>query len=206
MVSDANDDDVPASAALVKELTIGGFRMSNVLFLVEKDDSGGDGIIGMNVLEMLQTVRWTDDGQIEIGFPSSDFDLVAANLCLEGPESPLVSARYGGKQIQVYFDSGGDDTEFLRRFDEEFPDVKRTGKPTEISTHGAGGTRKWRGVTMPQVAIEIVGTTFSIVDETMLTDERPDFHTRAHVWLGLDALSKAPHISLDFRAMRFSLQ
>jgi clan AA aspartic protease (TIGR02281 family) len=206
VVSDANDEEIPTNATLVKELKIGGIRITNVLFLVGKDDTGGRGIIGMNVLEMLGTIRWTDKGAIEIGFPSAAFDLAGANFYLGDGDGPLIDARYSGKPILAYFDSGGESTQFFGRFGDAFPDLKKIGKPIEIHLNGSASKRTLQGLKLPLIEIELGGATVAIQDETLLTDDRIGSPGNAHIWLGLEALSKAPHVSLDFRAMRFSLQ
>ena len=205
VITDANGVDMPADVALVKSLVIGGVRLRNVLFHVLPDDLPGRGLIGMNVLELLETVRWNEAGEIEVGFDSPGFDYARANLCLDDiSESPITAGSIQGKPVRIYIDSGSDETDFMPLFGSEFRSVARSAKTSEMTGHGSSGVHKWKTLDLPDVRIRLAGGEFLAEESVLLSDDYPLPVENTHVWLGFDALAKGA--SLDFTAMRFSVR
>ena len=164
--------------AAADQLVAGNFRLRNVAFGVYRDDvfPGLSGVIGLPVLLAFQTLRWSADGTIEIGFPSTRTR--EPNLCFEG-DRLTAQAGLGERKIRLHLDTGDDATHLAPRFRDEFP------TPDAITLQFAGFDTILRGSPMlPERA------------------ESAWFHGR----LGMDLLSQARTVTIDFQAMMLTLR
>jgi hypothetical protein len=107
---------------IAKEIDIGGNRFHNVSFAVIGTGPLADvdaGIIGMPVLLALGAIRWSPDGAVEIGSPSSrargDANLVFDRNRL------LLRTRVFGRDVLTTLDTGATTTDLNANFAETFP-------------------------------------------------------------------------------------
>lgn len=197
---------VKTRLAIADSFVVGNIWLRHVAFWVVSDDhSDGDvGIIGMNVLLAFETIRWSSDGMFEIGFPPQPRSIREANLCFYGGQ-PVTEARFGRSNIALGLDTATDDTDLYPRFAREFD--HQLDESGEKSTHDMGnfGTRaRVNSVNLPEVALRVGD--FDAVKRRVHVLLKIFWSSPYHGNLGLDLLNQAHRVTLDFTAMRLTLE
>jgi len=184
--------------AFADDLVIGNFHFRNVMFLVEKGDDDLSGLIGLSVLLPLETMRWSSDGSIEFGFPAQARDLAQANMCLADP-TLLTRAELDGKSVLLGLDTGSFESMLFPRFSREFVDRMKT----RIPLSGRAAPERIQAVALAGLRIGGLQTAFSPVP--VYAKEPVEEGVDLHGWLGMDLLGQARSVSLDFVAMKLTL-
>ena len=202
--------------AVAKDLTLGGVHLSNVAFLVFRDDqlpfvnlpSGWRGALGLPVLLALKTIRWSRDGGFEAGFPSAAYDATKVNLCFSGDgPHPVVQGNLEDKNIQMVLDTGAMKSRLLPSFAEDFPLLaQENGRRQTGQLQGVHGPRQTRTLVLPGVSLRVGGFNFSLRPAEVLLDYSPFGKSVYHAWLGQDLLQQARQVTIDFGAMRLSVE
>ncbi len=202
--------------AVANELVVGGVHLKNVAFLVFRDDqlpfvnlpSGWRGALGLPVLLALKTVRWSRAGSFEVGFQSFAYDAAKANLCFsgEGPH-PVVQGGFDEKRIQMVLDTGAMKSRLLPSFAEDFPlAAQDSGRRQSAQLRGVHGTSQTETLVLPGITLCIGGFSFSLRPAEVLLDHSPFGKSAYHAWLGQDLLGQAGRVTIDFGAMRLSIE
>jgi predicted aspartyl protease len=214
-LADSSGNHVGMRVAVPKSLTVGGLQLHNVAFGVLPDTQppfnelaeGKRGLLGIPILIAMQTVRWSSaDGTFTLGGRSEQFNLQTANLAFE-QMFPVTHAYFQGKGMDMTVDSGAEHTVLSPPFAFSFPDVlKSAGKPESHKLTGVGGSANYESVLLPSIDLQIGGLTVTLKNAHVLTQESSNESQWAAGNLGIDLLNEAKSTTLDFGAMKLTLQ
>ena len=200
-----NAKDLAPHLTIVPVLIVGATRLDHVPFWVLPDDQlEWSGVLGIDVLLKLETLRWNTAGVVEVGFPAMEKDIRKANLCFN-EDIVLVavsSSRLG--DFEMVLDTGSNQSAFFPPFAAHFPDpISADTELTvfEVSDHGKH--HELHAVKVPEIQLR-VGNMETVLRQVPVVLERVLFST--HGTIGMDVLNRAKQVTLDFKAMRLSLE
>jgi predicted aspartyl protease len=199
---------VPVRLGLAARVDFAGFRLAHVVFLVLEDanlafpQSNGvyqiDAILGIPVLRAMGRVQFTGDGRFA---PEPAFVAPAegvADLRVIGSHL-FVTARLGGIETPLHFDTGATDTTLTAAFAARHPEVLKGLPLKESQTGGAGGGRTEQVAVWSAVPVEIGGRSMVLPSLEISTRETPGSPPRWIAQLGGDILDAFCGFTLDFR-------
>jgi hypothetical protein len=199
---DIDDELDPAmkgvGVAVADDLAIGNFHFRNVYFLVEKGDDDLSGLIGLSVLLPMETMRWSSDGSIEFGFPAHARDIAQSNVCLADP-TLLARAELDGKDVMLGLDTGSFESMLFPRFSRDFAD--RMKRPIPLGRRAA--PKGSQAVAL--AGLRIGGLQTALAPTPVYAKEPVEEGVDLHGWLGMDLLGQARSVTLDFVAMKLTL-
>jgi hypothetical protein len=167
--------------------------------------AGKQGILGLPVLLALETIRWTSDHVLEIGYSSRRHPW-NPSLCFQAA-TPLVEASFEGRSITAWLDTGSSKSYLTQRFSREFPAfVETNGTSTTAVLRGVGGATKVEVVTIPEFTFAIAGSPLSVRPAEVLPSQKNVDRDFYHLWLGMDVLASAPAVVIDFKAMTVAIE
>lgn len=198
--------------AVVDELAIGDVHLRNVSFLIVPDSqspmdglpAGSRGLIGFPVAFALQSIGWKSDGTFEIGFAAGRPRNSDANLFLDGLAA-VTRVQWAGKELDFILDTGNQTgTELWERFAVDFaPLLKQSGTRGRRTLTEVTGSHEWETTVLPELRLRVGGLDTSL--RSVAVFRKPvgdDFH---HGLLGMDVLSQAREVRIDFQSMTLRL-
>jgi predicted aspartyl protease len=198
-------------AAIAPELRFGPIVLHNVPFGVVADKqepfvhlpAGKRGVLGISILLAVETWRWSKDGTIEMGFASAGYVKGRENLAFDG-STPLVLAEFAHTLLTFHLDTGAGHTDLWPAFARRYPaGLSRSGK-SEIA--GVGGSRNVAAAKLGTFDLLIDGHQLQLHDVIVLL-KPPGSSSRPYYGnLGLDLLQQAQRVTLDFTAMRMTVE
>lgn len=198
--------------AVAGQLTVGNVRLRHVIFLVARDDqqpfvdlpSGERGVLGLPVLLALQTMRWSADGTFESGFRSARSSVRKSNLCFEGADV-VTETGFRQSKLNLHLDTGASETVLFPKFAEEFASVvSESGQKNSKRVTGLGDSVEVDAVSLPLLTFRIGGFDATLRPaQVLLKQVRSRW---LHGLLGLDLLSQARVVTIDFRSMTLALE
>jgi predicted aspartyl protease len=200
--------------AIAEQLGVGNVRLKNVPFLVVSDDqqpfaslpSGKRGVLGLPVLLGLQSMRWGEDGNFEIGLGSGAKGGGEPNMCFEGVQ-PVIEAEFRGKRVNAFLDTGATVTRGLPLLAREFAGfVRESGKEDRAHITGSSGSVEVDAITLPELTLRIGGFDAVLRPAQVLLKETTSDSRWWHAWIGLDVVDQARRVTLDFESMRVALE
>jgi len=207
---DASGHKAVMRVAVARSVTVGGFELANVAFVVLRDDQkpfaklekSRRGIIGLPIVLALETVRWRKDGYFEIGVPSSGGE---SNLCLDNLQ-PVLRGEFAQRPIRLALDTGASHTDLLPAFAEDFPAAMRGARVEKRKITGVNGTTEVSSHVLERIALRLGGRDLELRNVHVIGQNTYGAPGRTHVWAGLDIFTAATAVTLDFRAMRISVE
>jgi hypothetical protein len=210
--ADTDANTTSARTAVVDELSIGNVKLHSVAFLVVPDaqlpvdeqPAGDRGLVGLPVALALQRIDWKSDGTFEMGRATGETASVDGNLCFDG-FSPVVRVKFEDQDLDFILDTGNQaGTELWPRFAAEFAAlIKRRGTIAKQTLTGIAGSNERDASVLPEIRLRVGGL------ETILQPAKvfskpvgDDFH---YGLLGLDVLTQAREVQIDFRSMTLKL-
>jgi predicted aspartyl protease len=196
--------------AVADELIVGGVRLKNVSFTVLRDDGepwsllppGRRGLIGMPVILAFRTLRWAQDGTVQIGQRPAPFDVRKANLMFDN-DHLAVSVQLEGRTAFGAVDTGAQGTDLFREFAVQFPSIVDSGRKSSTQVRGVGGAESYASVTLPEITFEIGGIQAILRSQDVLINRG----IRSYIGnFGLDVLQQGRAFTFDFTAMRLELE
>lgn len=211
--TDAAGGSVAFRVAFAERVSIGGFDLRNVTFLVARDDqqpfidlpAASRSALGIPVLVALGSMKWHVDGRLEIGGPRVAGVRRDANLCFDGADLHA-AAEYQGRPIDAFIDTGAEKSRLTTRFGADFPQALANAKTAVSTVRGVGGSAKARVAILERLTVRLGGRDLTLDSvETFLEqrDKRPD---RFHLWAGFDLFRRAQTVTIDFRSMRMAVE
>jgi len=165
---------------------------------------GKRAILGFAFLSALKTISWKSDGTFEIGFHSGSNQNKQANLWFDGL-SPVTRVRFQNRDLDFGLDTGdGAGTQLWSRFLEDYASLlkdhgtKSTRKVTQM-----GGSQERTIVSLPELQLKVGG--FDTILKPAQVFSKPVGDGSRYGLLGMDLLSEARKVEVDFRSMTVSL-
>jgi tetratricopeptide (TPR) repeat protein len=211
-MGDSNGGNATMRTAVVDRLSIGEMEIRNVPFLVIPDSQppmndlppGKRAILGFPFLSALKSISWRSDGTFEIGFRSEPNGSKEANLWFDGL-SPVTRVRFQDRDLDFALDTGdGAGTQLWSRFSTDYASLlkedgtKSTRKVTQI-----GGAQEREIVSLPELQLKVGG--FDTVLKPAQVFSKPVGNDSRYGLLGLDLLTQARKVRVDFRSMTVQL-
>jgi predicted aspartyl protease len=198
-------------AAIAPELRLGPIVLHNVPFGVVPDKQepfvdlpeGKRGVLGISILLAVETWRWSKDGTIEMGFASAGYVKGRENLAFDG-STPLVLAEFAHTLLTFHLDTGAGHTDLWPAFARRYPaGLSRSGKSKIASV---GGSRDISAAKLGTFDLLIDGRQLQLHDVIVLL--KPPGSSRRPYYgnLGIDLLQQAQRVTLDFTAMRMTVE
>ena len=206
-VNDAGGGYTDTHLAILPRLIAGRTELRDVPFWVMDDKPiDDDGILGIDVLLALDTLRWDRRGAFEIGFPPAKFDIFQSNICFEGWD-PVIDASFDGQPGLAFFlDTGLTDSTLGPAFAARFPDAMVQGRQDTYQIDGYVGRKKMRQLVLPEAKVDVGGWGAPYHPATILLKTPPIWGEKAHGVIGIDLLKRARKVTLDFHAMRLTVE
>ena len=206
-VSGYSRDKQVTGVAVASEVTIGKFRLKNVPFLIESDREMGEhvhGLIGLPVLFALETLRWSSDGMIEIGFPGARPNIRTANIAIADWKI-VTGVGFGNDSLELQLDTGAESTCFYPRFRRNYASHLRLfgrTEPTEVDV----GRIDRLATRLPEAPLAI-GDSHQLLRPAYVLSQNPtadDNYVDGSI--GFDFLGQAATVTLDFHAMQLTME
>ena len=121
--------------AVAPDVVVGDIHFNNVSFAVFRDDQepwsdlpiGRRGLIGIPIILGLRSLRWSQDGVVEIGMKSASSDSRGSNLFFDD-DHLVVEAHLGQRKILATLDTGAQTTDLYENFAKEFANLRERGR------------------------------------------------------------------------------
>jgi predicted aspartyl protease len=198
--------------AVAPEVKIGNLHLTNVSFAVFPDTQepwsaialGERGIIGMPILLALRTLRWTKDGRVELSGASAPRRSRQSNLLFEGNHL-IVTAGFEGATIRATLDTGAETTDIYGAFARQFPRaIPRQALKDSTEVRGIGHAESYDSVSVPELTFRLGGVDTALRPAHVILREMGPACCVANV--GLDLLKQSHAFTIDFAAMRLTLE
>jgi hypothetical protein len=165
---------------------------------------GKRAILGFTFLSALKAISWTSDGTFEIGFPSDPSENRQTNLWFDGL-TPVIRVRYQNRDLDFAFDTGdGAGTQLWSRFSDDYATLlKEHGTKSTRKVTQMGGSKERYIVSLPELQLQVGG--FDTVLKPAQVFSKPVGNDSRYGLLGMDLLTQARAVKVDFRSMTVSL-
>jgi len=196
----------------VDRLAIGNSEVRSVPVLVFPDSQppfneyppGRQGAIGLPVIAALDGISWTKEGTCQLGSTARRRAGLDSNLAFDD-STPIARASVNGKHIDVVIDTGNQGgTQLWDRFAGDFPDVMARGTKTTRSVRQIGGSSDRDVVAVSALILRIGG--FDATLRPAYIFKMPVGDDVHHGNVGVDVLTQASAVSIDFGAMSLVLR
>jgi hypothetical protein len=207
----ATGERVGFRTAVAREVAIGAMHFSNVSFAVFNDNEepwadlapGRRGLIGMPIILAFQTLRWSEDGTVQIGSRSKRPDPGEANLFFDD-DHLLTSARLGESEVRATLDTGAETTDLYLPFANRFPALVQAGAKTSMDIRGVGNKETLDSITVPEVRFELGRENVILRPAHVLLKDLGAKNCIGN--FGIDLLMQANAFTIDFGSMRLDLE
>jgi hypothetical protein len=201
--------------AIAQRIIIGRTQVEDVPFLVMPADQmpwkerppGKQGILGLPVAIALEAIRWTRTGMCHTGFPATQRSSspTPANLSYQRLHV-TTNVEFEGKTLEFILDTGNQaGTQLWDHFGNDFELlVKGRGRKGNARVTQIGGATDHEIIVIPDMRLNVGGRDVNLKEGKLFS--RPVGDDRFHGLLGMDVLSQADDVSIDFRSMRLTLR
>ena len=197
--------------AVAGEVIVGATRFRDVSFGVVAPPEGlprdlEGGIVGVPILLALGRIRWSTDGAGEIGGAARPHGH-SPNLVFDRHRL-LLAADVLGRRVLTTLDTGARTTDLNANFAAAFRDVvDRDGKKGTAAITGAGGTRTFESVELPELAFTIGRATVVLRPASVTFQSIGILGGECCVGnAGHDLLVQTRAFSIDFSTMTLQLE
>lgn len=197
--------------AIAGDLQFGSARLHNVVFLVLTDAALAigplhyqiTGILGLPVLRALHRVGISSDGAIGIQ-PRETASEEMPNLYFDD-ESPIVEISHAGHRLQMFLDTGANDTTLYPSFRNALTHEETMRLRTRREkTAGAGGMIKRKTTLVPALRLEVFETQIDLRKLSLLSEAPAGSGRYRDGVIGMDCLWGG--FLLDFTSMRLEVE
>lgn len=210
-VGGSTDKKNPLRLAVAGDLQFGGVHVHNVVFLVLSDQAlyiaplhdQINGILGLPAIRALGTVDIAKSGLVQVHSPEAS-PAGEPNLFFDG-DAPIVEVDHGGSRLQMFLDSGANDTSLYPSFRDALSreEIDRA-KSRRAKMAGAGGAIQVNTETLPTLRFAIFGMSVDLKKIDILPDQPKDEKRFRDGVVGMDALWGG--FLLDFDAMQLVIR
>lgn len=210
-VADSSGGTTTMRTAVVDELAVGSFHLRNVAFLIMPDSQepmsdwqpGERGILGLPVALAFGSFSWKSDGTFEIR-PGTHAQSAHQNLYLDGI-SPIVRVYFEDKPLDFALDTGDQaGTQLWQRFADDFPALMaERGSKGNQKVDQVGGANDRPTTVLPEVTLQVGGLDTTLRPAQVFARPVGDYFR--YGLLGMDVLSQAHEVRVDFGSMKLEL-
>ena len=202
----------PMRTAVAERVAIGDAELRNVPVLVFSDSQppwneqppGKRGTIGLPVISALAAIRWEKDGACQLGSNPSRTARPDSNLAFDGA-GLLIRVQYSDRPLEFVLDTGNQGgTQLWVRFARDFPDVVRAGRKSTKQVHQIGGSTEQQIVAIQELRLRVGGWGGVLRPANVFSP--PIGNELQHGNLGLDVLSQASEVTIDFQTMSVTVR
>jgi hypothetical protein len=206
--------------AIARRVVIGRTQLQDVPFLVMPADQmpwkelppGKQGILGLPTAIALDALQWTRDGMCHTGSATVN----RSSTSRSSTSSPvnlrydrlnvITKAELDGATLEFILDTGNQaGTQLWERFGKDFePLVKERGRKGSVRVTQIGGATDRDVVLIPGMRLKVGGKDTNLGEGKLFS--RPVGDDRFHGLLGMDVLSQAADVTIDFRSMTLTLR
>ena len=205
-VNDLGGGSSTARLAIAPVLTIGEIELHNVPFWVSTDEALGiSGILGINVLLAIRTLRWNAYGTIELGLPSEPADLARANLCFDD-QTPIAQFSYGKDRLAFVVDTGDESSGLFPSFATQYPGAVAKGQQAMVEVYGYVGRSQLKKMLLSDFKIGLGSWQTTLPTMAASLDRVPLWSEFHYGSAGINLLNRASTVTFDFGAMRLTLE
>lgn len=201
--------------ATAARVVIGRTVLQDVPFLVTPADRmpwkalppGKQGVLGSPVAMALDALRWTRDGMCSTGSDATASEPAGHVQNLAWRDLHIVvTAEFEGTPLEFILDTGNQaGTQLWPRFGDDFePLIRRRGTRGTVRVTQIGGSSDRDVMVVPDVRLRVGGKDVRLARGNVFA--RPIGDDRFHGLLGMDVLSQAASVSIDFRSMTLMLR
>lgn len=187
--------------AIAKQIEIGGVQFRNVSFAVIDGLPSAiidAGVIGLPVLLGLGSIRWSPDGEVEIGVPAAKGPS-DPNLAFDRDEL-LLKVRVLGRDVMTTFDTGASTTDLNENFATMFPDAVKDASKGTTDITGVGGTKTFDSLKIPELSVGIGPSTVWLRPATITLQKMSNMGGECCIGNAGDDLLKGG-FTIDFATM-----
>ena len=201
--------------ATARRVVIGRTRFEHVPFLVMPADQmpwkelppGKQGIVGLPLAIALDALRWTRTNDCHTGSAAVKDSSTSSppNLYYDGLHV-VTRTNADGKALEFLLDTGNQaGTQLWERFGKDFESVvKERGRKGSVRVTQVGGATDRDVIIIPDVRLSVGGKETHLPAANLFS--RPVGDDRFHGLLGMDVLSQAAEVTIDFRSMTLTLR
>lgn len=200
--------------AVVPVLAIGKAELENVAFLVLSDSEevfrglavAQQGSLGLPVMLALRTIRADRvQGTFEIGLASQDSKNGRTTICFDGLD-PVALVDFEQQRLAVVIDTGAAASEIWPPFAKRFREIVESGKPDAQVENGIGGKTEVPARVLPELKLCVGGFDARMRPAHVLLNPTTANSEWYYARLGLDVLSLARSLTIDFESLQLHLQ
>ena len=210
-VNNSTGGSVGFRIAVARAVEVGGVRIEHVPFLVfgdgqqpfnelKQEERGG---LGLPVQLALKSMRWTSR-ELEFGVTSGGSD-GEPNLCFDGL-MPVTKLTSGGEEVLVQLDTGAETTDLWPPFAKRFPTAVQSGKREKRRVGGVGQNVNVEAIVVDSLPVRVGGKDVKLRPAEIHLEKTDAASDRYFGRVGMDALAQAGRVTVDFRAMRLSME
>jgi hypothetical protein len=201
--------------AIGRRLVVGRTQLDNVPFLLMPADQmpwkelppGKQGILGLPLAIALDALRWTRTGVCHTGSTAVNASSLptSPNLRYDGLHI-VTKVDVDGKALEFLLDTGNQaGTQLWERFGKDFETlVKERGRKGSVRVTQIGGATDRDIVVISGMQLNVGGKDTTLPEGKLFS--RPVGDDRFHGLLGMDVLSQASEVTIDFRSMTLTLR
>jgi hypothetical protein len=197
--------------AVIRRMMIAGSELRNVPVIVLPASqppwadlpAGRQGAIGLPVAIALRMLGWTSASVCHIDTRATR-QPTAPNVAFDGLQT-VNRVSFEGASLDFVLDTGNQqETQLWQRFGREFPTLVARGHSDVRRVTQVGGANDREVTILPGMRLQVGGLETTL--EPAILFSRPVGDDRHHGNLGMDILSQASEVSIDFRAMSLMLR
>lgn len=211
-VRDMTGHYTTARIAVAETMSLGGAHFRNVPFIVVSDSTpiignepaGRQGAIGPLELVALGSFRSLGGGKCESGWAAVATD-DQPNLAFDGLKV-VTRVPFGPRALDFVLDSGNRGvTQLWPRFAQEYSGLlQSTGRPELRGLSAAGGSREYSVTALPQLQLAVGKLPITL--RPAIVFPRPVGNSIHFGNIGMEVLSQAREVTMDFQSMRLTLR
>lgn len=213
-VHGATGNETNFRVAVANELSVGDVQLRNVAFAVLPDTEevfrrlplAQQGALGLPVLLAFRTARFDiRQGTFEIGFRSEKVNGTTPTICFDGV-NPITLIEFQRQWLPVVLDTGAETTEIWPPFAKRFADMVDSGKLVSQLENGFAGRASISAKVVPELRFAVGGFDVHMRAAHVLLARTTADSQWYYARLGLDVLSQAREVTIDFESLTLTLQ
>jgi hypothetical protein len=198
--------------AVAQEVIVGEIQFRNVSFAVFPDEQepwsvlpvGRRGLIGIPIILGLRTLRWSQDGTMEIGMKAAAADPRRANLFFDD-DHLVVEGRVGKSKVIATLYTGAQTTDLYEPFAKQFTTLlAETGTKGTTEVRGVANAQSFDSITLPELRVQLGNLDAVLSPARVLLKQIGAKCCLGN--FGLDLLKQARAFKIDFGAMKLDLE